>query len=273
MKLTKKPRNSSSGPMRIVCLTEESVEWLYALGCEERVVGVSVYAVRPSMVSSKPKVSTFLDAKLDKILELHPDLVIGFSDIQKDLARELIGAGLNVLVTNQRSLEEIFATLLLFGRVVGKEAESLVLLEQYENKMDEARSFAGTLKSKPCVYIEEWDEPLITGIRWFSELVELCGGEVIFKERSSGSLAKDRFVTHEEIISLNPDIILASWCGKRVRIDKIKQRAGYEEINAVRTDWVRELAPEIFLQPGPALFVDGIDELMRLFREWNHARS
>lgn len=246
---------------------------LYALGLEERIVGVSIYAVRPAQVKELPKVSTFLDAKVDKIIELKPDLVLGFSDIQKDIARELIGRGLNVFVTNQRSLREILSTLTQLGALVGAQAQTARLITKYETSLEKYKERAKSLVKRPVVYLEEWDDPLITGIHWFSELVELCGGDVLFKEKSRGALARDRFVSCEDIVKANPDIILASWCGKKVRIEEIKKRPGMSGVSAVVHGWVRELPPEVILQPGPALFEDGLEMISKILLEWHHERS
>jgi iron complex transport system substrate-binding protein len=231
------------------------------------IMGVSAYAVRPQGVKKlHPVISTFTHANIKKITGLKPDLVIGFSDIQKDIARELIGEGIDVYITNQRSLDEILRTLNILGHIIGESDKTKIILDQFKLKMAYARELSRSFKWHPRVYIEEWDEPRISGIRWFSELVELCGGEDIYKERShSGSLARDRFSKDEEIVKANPDVILACWCGKKVELQKLTSRAGYSDINAVKNGQVFELSPEIFLQPGPALFLDGIDQLLKIF--------
>ncbi len=244
-------------PQRVICMTEESVEWLYRLGAEDKIVGVSTYAVRPEEVKNKTVISSFTHANLKKIISLKPDLILGFSDIQKEIARDLIGAGLNVFITNQRSLDEILATLQMIAALVGKSEEAKPWLNQFKTQLLERR--ARQWKRRPRVYIEEWDEPLITGIRWFSELVELSGGEPIFKEKSEGSLAKDRFVTLDEIAAANPEKILACWCGKKVDIQQIKSRPELSQVDAIKNNQIYDCPPEIFLQPGPALFFDGFD--------------
>lgn len=251
-------------------MTEESVEFLHAIGRSDLIAGVSVYAKRPADVKQHPVISAFTHANLKKIQKIKPDLVIGFSDIQKDIARDLIAEGIDVYISNQRSLEEIFRYMWMLGHLVGEAEKTDLYLKELEAKMSQARSFAKTLKKRPKVYIEEWDEPQICGIRWFSELVSLCGGVDIFEHKSlDGIKASDRFVSNEDVKASNPDIILASWCGKKVDIESILSRAELKEINAVKNKAVYELAPEVFLQPGPALFVDGIDQLIDLFSSFN----
>lgn len=243
-------------PSRIICLTEESVETLYLLGKGHLIQGVSQYVERPAEAKLLPKVSQFIRSDIDRIVTLKPDLVIGFSDLQKDIARELIAKGLNVLVTNQRSLREILDQILLLGRMVGEGAQAEALVRSFEEKLNGMPK----LGWKPKVYFEEWDHPRISGIRWVSELIEALGGENIFSHKA-GSFAADRAISDAEVIAANPDIIFGCWCGKKVKTESIKQRAGYEQITAVRNQQVFELPPEIFLQPGPALFVDGIDQM------------
>lgn len=261
--------NKGRAPQRIVCLTEESVEFLHAIGRSDLIVGVSVFAKRPKEVEGHPIISSFTHAHLEKIKNLNPDLVIGFSDIQKDIARNLIGEGINVFISNQRSLQEIFNYLWMLGQIVNEEDKTKTYLDGFEKKMIEAKDFAATLKARPLVYLEEWDEPQICGIQWFSEIVELCGGNDIFRDKSHlGKMAKDRFVSDEEVLELNPDIILASWCGKPVEMNSFYKRDKTKLTKAVLNDQVYELPPEIFLQPGPALFVDGIDQLIQIFKKW-----
>ncbi|MBC7715022.1 MAG: ABC transporter substrate-binding protein [Rhizobacter sp.] len=262
--------NYRYSPERIICMTEESVEFLHAIGRSDLIAGVSVYAKRPAEVSQHPVISSFTHANLKKIQKIKPDLVIGFSDIQKDIAKELISEGIDVYISNQRSIEEIFRYMWMLGNMVGEGSKTEIYLQGLEEKISAARSFAKTLKSRPKVYIEEWDEPQICGIRWFSELVGLCGGVDIFEAKSmEGIKASERFVTSEEVGLNNPDIILASWCGKKVDIESIKARPELKNSSAVKNNQVYELEPEIFLQPGPALFVDGIDRLMDLFGSFN----
>lgn len=251
-------------------MTEESVEFLHAIGRSDLIAGVSVYAKRPAGVSQHPVISSFTHANLKKIQKIKPDLVIGFSDIQKDIAKDLIAEGIEVYISNQRSIEEIFRYMWMLGHMIGEAEKTNAYLKVLEEKIATARAFAKTLKKRPKVYLEEWDEPQICGIRWFSELVSLCGGVDIFEAKSlDGIKASDRFVTNTDVGLANPDIILASWCGKKVDIQSIKERVELKDCMAVKNNAIYELEPEIFLQPGPALFVDGIDRLIDLFSSYN----
>lgn len=242
-------------PSKIICLTEETVETLYLLGKENLIAGVSEYVKRP-LNHQHPIVTQFIKCQYDLIDAIAPDLVIGFSDLQKEIAKELIGRGHNVWITNQRTLAEICQQILLLGRLIGHEAPARALVEKFEAKISDIKTRAQALPRKPRVYFEEWDHPRLSCIQWVSELIECCGGENIFH---SSSLAKFRQVSDEEIIAKNPDIIFASWCGKPFNQDKLVNRKGYESINAIKQQEVIELPSEIFLQPGPALFIDGID--------------
>lgn len=254
-------------PRRIICLTEESVETLFLLGQQDRIVGVSAFVKRPDEAQQLPKVSFFTSSNYPKILAHKPDLILGHSDIQKDIARDLIELGQNVFIANHRSISEIFSYIHMLGRLTGADEASSLVLERLESKVQEAREFAKTLPRKPRVYFEEWDDPMISAIQWVSELIELCGGEDIFATKSQGVLAKERFVSHEDVIKANPDIIFGCWCGKKVKTDSIKTRSGYENIRAVQNRKVFELKPEIFLQPGPAPLLAGIDILIEYFSE------
>ena len=255
-------------PAKIICLTEESVELLYLLGEEKRICGVSVYVRRPQAATLLPKVSAFTHSNLNKIVEITPDLVLGFSDIQKDIAKELIGRGINVFVTNQRSLANILDYCLMLSRVVGKRALGERLVESWKNKMKRVSEQANKLKRRPKVYFEEWDEPTISAIRWVGEMIELCGGDYIFRNKLTGSLASDRIVTRSEVKDQKPDIILICWCGKKADLKGVKEDPHLKETRAVREDQVFELEPEIFLQPGPAIFIDGLDKLSKIFSSW-----
>ncbi len=245
---------------RIICLTEESVETLYLLGKESSIVGVSKYVERPVEATLLPKVSQFIRSDIEEIIKLRPTLVIGFSDIQKDIARELIGRGLNVFVTNQRTLSEILSYIEMLGRLVGEEGPARALTDGFRERVEVIKKKASKLPRRPKVYFEEWDQPRLSGITWVSELIEICGGTNIFADRS-GSLARDREVTDELIIERSPDIIFGCWCGKPVKIEKITDRKSYESIPAVQNKFIWELPPAIFLQPGPALFLDGLDQM------------
>lgn len=245
---------------RIICLTEESVETLYLLGKERSIVGVSEYVERPPEAMKLPKVTQFVRSNIDEIVRLNPTLVLGFSDIQKDIASQLIGRGLNVFVTNQRTLSEILSYIEMLGRLVGEAAKAMTLADTFRERIEGMRARASGLPRRPKVYFEEWDHPRLSGITWVSELIEICGGENIFSDRS-GPLARDREVTDELIIARKPDLIFGCWCGKPVKIEKISARQGYEVIPAVNRSRIWELPPAIFLQPGPALFLDGLDQM------------
>jgi iron complex transport system substrate-binding protein len=245
---------------RIICLTEETVETLYLLGREDLIAGISQYVERPPEAKKHPVVSQFIRSDIEKIISLKPDLVIGFSDLQKDIASELIGRGLNVLVTNQRSLKEILNNILLLGRLIGEEAKAQALVTKFEAKLSHFRKKSDAFCYRPRVYFEEWDKPHYSCIQWVSELIEAAGGENIFKDRS-GAMARDREVTLSEIVARSPDIIFGCWCGKKVKVDSFAQREGHQQLKAIQKNFVWELSPAIFLQPGPALFVDGIDQM------------
>ncbi len=257
-----------SFPAKIICLTEETVETLHLLGRSDLIAGVSQYAERPAEAKNHPVVSQFIRSDIERIVEIRPDLVIGFSDIQKDIAKELVGRGLNVLITNQRSLKEILEHILLLGRIVGEESKAKILVQQFEDKMSDIRSKAKSFSRTPNVYFEEWDQPRLSCIRWVSELIEVAGGKNIFGDRV-GSLARDREVIDEEIVSRCPDIILASWCGKKVKLDSFARRQGYGALKAIQTDHIHEISSTIILQPGPALFVDGLDQLFEIFKKFS----
>ena len=249
---------------RIVCLTEEPTEILYALGEGERVVGISAYTLRPAEARSKPVVSAFIGGSKSKILALEPDLVIGFSDIQADLARELIGAGLPVLIFNQRSVQEILEVILSIGRLVGVKARAEELVDGYVKRLSAIQARPRRTR-RPRVYFEEWDEPAICGIRWVSELIEIAGGEDVFAARSrSGGLASDRIVTAEAIVAAQPDVVVASWCGKPFDAEAFARRPGFDRLPAVKRGQLFELDPAIILQPGPAALGDGVDALAAL---------
>lgn len=260
-------------PQKIVCLTEESVETLYLLGREELIAGVSAFVKRPAEAQSLPKVSFFTSSNYKKILDIRPDLVIGHSDIQKDIARDLIEKGLNVFIANHRSVAEIIQYIQLLSQMVDAKEEGQKLIRQIETKIKLAKEFAKNLQYRPKVYFEEWDDPVISAIKWVSEIIEICGGINIHGDKSSGVLAKDRFVSHEDVIRKNPDIIFGCWCGKKVKIEAIKKRNGYSQISAVKNNLVFELAPEIFLQPGPAPLLAGLDILIGHFKNFSEGVS
>lgn len=250
-------------PRRIVCLTEETVETLYLLGEQDRIVGVSGYCVRPPQVRrEKPRVSAFISADVPKILALEPDLVFAFSDLQAEIAAELGRAGVAVHLFNQRDLGGIFAMIRTVGALAGaaEAAESLAL--SLEARLASVATEAAARATRPRVYFEEWDEPLITGIGWVSELIELAGGVDVFAENRHRHAARDRIVTPDAVIAASPDIILASWCGKKVRPDRISARPGWDAIPAVREARIFEIKSPLILQPGPAALTDGLDAIV-----------
>lgn len=248
-------------PSRIVCLTEETTETLYLLGEGDRVVGVSGYTVRPPEARNKPKISAFLSAKFDKIQELRPDLVLAFSDLQADLCAELVRRGLPVVSFNQRSIDEILQTIRMVGGLVGAQLKAEALADQLSRGLDEIRTSASRSASRPRVFFEEWDTPLISGIRWVEELVEIAGGDPIFPELRHAGLAKDRIVDPAEVARRNPEIIVASWCGKRMRKPTIIGRPGWSSIDAVKQDRIFEVKSTYILQPGPASLTVGVQAL------------
>ncbi len=252
-------------PERIVCLTEETVETLYLLGEEHRIVGVSGYAVRPPRVrKEKPRVSAFTSADLPKILALDPDLVLAFSDLQAQIAADLAKAGLAVHLFNQRDLAGCLAMIRTLGALVGASDKAEALASGYEAGLAEAAAAARV--ERPKVYFEEWDEPMITGIGWVSDLIEAAGGTDVFREKSRGKAAKDRFVTSDEVIAAAPDVILASWCGKKVNVTRIRERPGWGAIPAVARGRIHEIKSPLILQPGPAALTDGFEAVKAALR-------
>lgn len=252
-------------PERIVCLTEEPTETLYLLGEGRKVVGISAYTCRPPEARrDKPVVSAFIGGSIAKIKALEPDLVIGFSDIQADLAQRLVAENLQVLIFNQRSVQEILDTIITLGRIVGAETRAQTLVQSYIDRLADAELRALQRAHKPRVYFEEWDDPMITAIGWVSELIELAGGQNVFRDRAQGRHARERFVTSEEVIARAPDVYLASWCGKPFDRAAAEAREGWDALPAIRSGRVHELDPSIILQPGPACLTDGLDTLQRL---------
>ncbi|MEL7280754.1 MAG: cobalamin-binding protein [Pseudomonadota bacterium] len=248
-------------PERIVCLTEETVETLYLLGQEQRIVGVSGYAVRPKRVrQEKPRVSAFTSADIPKILALEPDMVLTFSDLQAEIAAELLRAGVTVVGYNQRDIAGILAMIRHLGAMVGQASPAMRLADTYERRLDQIAAQATT--TRPRVYFEEWDDPMISGIKWVSELVEIAGGVDVFPAQACAPAAQDRIVTSQQVIEAAPDVILASWCGKKVRPEKICARPGWETIPAVRSGRITEIKSPLILQPGPAALTDGLDAIL-----------
>jgi len=258
------------GPQRIVCLTEETTEWLYLLGQEHRIVGISGYTVRPRRArEEKPKVSAFLSAKIDKILALEPDCVFGFSDLQADIAAALIRAGVQVTVFNQRSVAEIFSMLYQVGAMVGQAEQAQERIAQMQAQLDAIGQAAANFKRRPKVFFEEWDEPHISAIRWVSELMGIAGGDDVFPELALQSMGKDRIIADAQtIIDRAPDIVIGSWCGKKFRAEKVAARSGWQDVPAVRDGQLFEIKSADILQPGPAALTDGVAQMHRIFSDW-----
>jgi iron complex transport system substrate-binding protein len=263
------------GPRRIVCLTEETTEWLYLLGEQERIVGISGYTVRPRRArQEKPKVSAFLSAKIDRILELEPDCVFGFSDLQADIAAQLVRQGVQVTIFNQRSVEEIFAMLYQVAAMVGRADEGLRRLEAMRDRLAQIAQAGRALPRRPRVFFEEWDEPPISAIRWVSELVGVAGGDDVFPELSLHSLGKDRIIADgSEIVRRDPEIVIGSWCGKKFRPEKVAARPGWDHVAAVRAGQLFEIKSADILQPGPAALSDGVEQMHRIVLAWSRAHA
>jgi len=258
-------------PQRIVCLTEEPTEVLYALGEQHRIVGISGFTVRPAGVRrEKPRVSAFTSARIDRILALRPDLAIGFSDIQADIARDLIRHGVEVWISNHRSVEGILGYVRRLGAMVGAPDKAERYAQQLEHGLQQLRAAGTALPRRPRVYFEEWDEPMISGIAWVSELMAIAGGVDIFPARAACGLAKDRIIADaEEVIRGQPDIILGSWCGKRFRPEKVAARSGWQQVPAVRDGELHEIKSPDILQPGPAALTDGVDAIHAVIKKWS----
>ncbi|MEZ5592683.1 MAG: cobalamin-binding protein [Gammaproteobacteria bacterium] len=258
-------------PHRIVCLTEETTETLYLLGEQDRIVGISGFTVRPPQARrEKPKVSAFTSAKLDKIIALKPDLVLGFSDLQADIAADLIRAGINVHVFNQRSVQDILDMILLLGTMVGVTDKAQALVAGFSANLTAAKAASKQWQHRPKVYFEEWDEPRISAIRWVSELIGIAGGDDCFPERAVQAAGKDRIIADDgEIIARQPDIIIGSWCGKKFRPEKVAARPGWESIPAVQSGQLHEIKSAEILQPGPAALSDGLARLSAIIKTWH----
>lgn len=267
--------NAGRFPQRIVCLTEETTETLYLLGEEWRIVGISGFTVRPPRARrEKPKVSAFTSAKLEKILALEPDLVLGFSDLQADIAAGLVRAGVQVHVFNQRSVEEILRMILVLGAMIGREPQAAALVARLEEGLDAVRARAALLPRRPRVYFEEWDDPQISGIRWVSELIGIAGGEDCFPELAQRPLGRERIVADPlEVPRRAPDIILGSWCGRKFRPEAVAARPGWQQVPAVARGWLREIKSSLILQPGPAALTDGVRAIQDVFFEWAESET
>jgi iron complex transport system substrate-binding protein len=257
-------------PQRIVCLTEEPTEVLYALGEEQRIVGISGFTVRPARArQEKPRVSAFTSAKLERILALQPDLAIGFSDMQADIAQALIKAGIEVWISNHRSVEGILAYVQRLGAMVGTAARAQAYADALRARLDAVRESAARLPRRPRVYFEEWDAPQISAIRWVSELVGIAGGDDIFPERAAASLGRERIVADPlEVVRAAPDLIIGSWCGKKFRPENVAARPGWSEVPAVRDGELHEIKSPLILQPGPAALTAGLDALHAIVSRW-----
>lgn len=267
--------SAATYPSRIVCLTEETTETLYLLGEERRIVGISGFTVRPPHArKEKPRVSAFTSAKIDRILALEPDLVLGFSDLQADIAAQLVRHGIEVHVFNQRSVAEILRMIRMLGGLVGCEARAAALAGELESGLAGIRAAAAEFAVRPRVYFEEWDEPQISCIRWVSELIGIAGGDDVFPELAAHSLGKDRILVDGlEAARRAPDIIFGSWCGKKFAPRAVAARAGWQDVPAVRAGELHEVKSSIILQPGPAALTDGVRELHRVIAAWVARRA
>ena len=265
----------SPGPKRIVCLTEETTEWLYLLGQEAKIVGISGYTVRPRRArEEKPKVSAFLSAKIDKILALKPDCVFGFSDLQADIAALLIRAGVQVTVFNQRSVDEIFSMLYQVAAMVGQAKQGEQRLLQMRDQLNAIQTASSKYTRRPKIYFEEWDEPHISAIRWVSELISIAGGDDCFPELALMPMGKDRIIADSQtIVDRAPDIIIGSWCGKKFRAEKVAARLGWQDIPAVKNKQLFEIKSADILQPGPAALTDGVAQLHRIVQQWQEQHA
>jgi iron complex transport system substrate-binding protein len=262
-------------PRRIVCLTEEPTEILYALGEQDRIVGISGFTVRPPQARrEKPRVSAFTSARIDRILALEPDLAIGFSDIQADVAQALIRCGVEVWISNHRSVEGIFGYILRLGAMVGAPDKAQSYAARLRSGIEDVRAAAARLPRRPRVYFEEWDQPMISGIRWVSELLQIAGGIDVFPERAAASLARDRIVADgAEVVRAAPDIVIGSWCGKKFRGEQVAARPGWSVIPAVRDGELHEIKSPLILQPGPAALRDGLQALHEIFAAWSRRQE
>jgi iron complex transport system substrate-binding protein len=253
--------NNQNGPQRIVCLTAETAETLYLLGEDQRIVGISGFTSRPKEALHKPKISTFTSAKIEQILDLRPDLAIGFSKLQAQIAHDLIKAGVSVLIFNQQSVEDVLETILNVARLVAAESRGLALVGRLRSELAQIGESARHFPRRPRVFFEEWMDPLISGIRWVEELVELAGGEAIFPQLRFERDSKRRAVTPDAVVAANPEVILASWCGRKVDKEKIRAREGWADVPAIRLGHIYEIKSTFILQPGPASLTEGVRQL------------
>ena len=267
--------NGSGYAERIVCMTEETTETLYLLGEQDRIVGISGFTVRPPEArKEKPKVSAFTSAKIDKILDLKPDLVLGFSDLQADIAADLIRRGIDVYVFNHRSVEGILKMVRTVGALTGCQAKAEALANFLSEGVSAIREEAKSDSRRPKVYFEEWDDPLFSGIQWVSELVGIAGGDDCFPELAKESLGKNRIIENaDEVIRRQPDIIIGSWCGKKFRPERVAERPGWEVIPAVKNAQIFEIKSSVILQPGPAALSEGVQQIRRIIKQWAATRE
>ena len=256
-------------PSRIACLSTESVEVIYELGEQDRIAGISGFTTRPLRArKEKPKISGFSSARLERILVVEPDLVLAFSDMQGDICRELVKAGVEVHHFNQRSLADILAMIETVGRLIGAEDKALRLVADLEAQIERTRLAAADLPRRPTVYFEEWNEPLIAGIGWVSELVAVAGGEDIFAELALHTAARDRIIDASAPVARQPDVIIASWCGKKFQPAQMRARPGWDQMAAVRAGELHEIKSALILSPGPAAIREGLPQLARIVRQW-----
>ena len=262
-------------PERIICLTEETTETIYLLGEQKRIIGISGFTVRPPIArKEKQKVCTFIDANIDEIISLNPDLVIGYSDIQADIAQKLIKRGVTVWINNYRDITGILKMIGQVGMLVNQIEKSNNLIIDINANLEIVKKKVKNFKIKPKIYFEEWYDPIITNIQWVSEIIELCGGENIFPASKKESLAKDRIInSSDDILHKNPDVILVSWCGKKFKKDRLLNRRGWDKISAVKNDNIYEISSDIILQPGPASLTEGVSIIFKIISDWINIRS
>jgi len=263
----------SAFPKRIVCLSDEVAELIYLLGEQDRIVGVSGFSTRPPEVRLKPRVSTFREANFDEIARLEPDLIITYSDVQAEITREASRRGFTVLNCNQRSIAEIFETLAMISRILGKTAEGTELIAEYRRGLDRIEVAAQAFPFRPRVFFEEWNDPIISGIEWVEELVEIAGGDPIFPEHRKCRKAQDRVVQWDSVVKRNPDVIFASWCGMKVNVEEITSRPRAGEISAIRRNRIFEIPSSLVLQPGPAALTEGVGQIHALLTEVAHREA
>ncbi|WP_232013405.1 cobalamin-binding protein [Weeksella virosa] len=260
-------------PQRIICLTEEGTELLYAAGLQDRLVGISGFTYRPPQArKEKPKICTFLDAKFDEIDQLQPDLIVGYSDLQAPIAKELIERGYPVHIFNHHTLEGIFGYILQFFGLIGEQSIGQKLIDAYQRQLEDLHNRTNQYHKKPNVFFEEWYDPIIAASTWVQELIELLGGEISFPDKKMEKLAKNRILLHEEVVQKNPDILIGSWCGKMFKPEEVKKREEFDRVNAVKNDHLYEIKSELILQPGPAALTEGAKEIFRIIEHFHRSQ-